>query len=476
MEQKVKRYVQNHHMIEKTDRIVAGVSGGADSICLLFVLLKLQKELGFQLLAVHVNHRIRGVAADADQMYVEEICKEQGVPLVVYKEDVPEYARRHKMTEEEAGREVRRTVFQQQMEEWGGTKIALAHHKNDNVETLIFHLCRGTGLSGLAGIAPQDGPWIRPLLCVEREEIESYLKKRGISYCTDETNLDIHYTRNRIRHEVLPYLEQYINRESVSHMARTMEEMTGIKSYVEKEVKHYAEQCVTGTCEKILVNSAEYRKVPKELKNYVLHHILCAVAGRKKDIQAVHIEALEKLFEQQTGRRLNLPYEITARRCYEGVMLIKSRKSEDEETSNPKESENETPENLYHMRVFEYHPEEETFPEKVYTKWFDYDIINNTVKIRHRQSGDYITVNEVGGTQKLKQYFINEKIPQEKRDRIWLVADGHHILWIVGYRQNQAYQITDRTKHVLEITFYGGKKNGRNSESDDSGRRGSKEN
>lgn len=468
MDQKVRKYVQDQHMIEKTDRVLAGVSGGADSICLLFVLLDLQKELGFELRAVHVNHQIRGADADSDQEYVETVCKEQGVDLVVYKEDVPKYAEKHKLTEEEAGREVRRFAFLRQMELWGGTKIALAHHKNDNVETLIFHLCRGTGLSGLAGIAPKDGPWIRPLLCVDREEIESYLKKRGISYCTDETNLDIHYTRNRIRHEVLPYLEQYINRESVSHMARTMEEMTGIKRYVEKEVKRYVEQCVTEVCEEVLVKSVEYGKVPGELQNYVLHHILCELAGRKKDIQAVHVESLAALFDRQTGRTLNLPYEITARRCYEGVVLTKSQKPEGEEVSISEENKDEAPENLYHMRVFDYHPEEETFPEKVYTKWFDYDIISSTVKIRHRQPGDYITINEAGGTQKLKQYFINEKIPQEERDRIWLVADGHHILWIVGYRQNQTYQITDRTKHVLEITFYGGKKNGRDSESNDS--------
>lgn len=226
MDQKVRKYVQDQHMIEKTDRVLAGVSGGADSICLLFVLLELQKELGFELRAVHVNHQIRGKDADSDQEYVETVCKEQGIDLVVYKEDVPKYAEKHKLTEEEAGREVRRFAFLRQMELWGGTKIALAHHRNDNVETLIFHLCRGTGLAGLAGIAPADGPWIHPLLCVDRKEIESYLEKRGISYCTDETNLDIRYTRNRIRQKILPYLEQYINRESVQHMARTMEEMT----------------------------------------------------------------------------------------------------------------------------------------------------------------------------------------------------------------------------------------------------------
>ena len=137
MDQKVRKYVQDQHMIEKTDRVLAGVSGGADSICLLFVLLDLQKELGFELRAVHVNHQIRGADADSDQEYVETVCKELGVDLVVYKEDVPKYAEKHKLTEEEAGREVRRSAFLRQMELWGGTKIALAHHRNDNVETLI---------------------------------------------------------------------------------------------------------------------------------------------------------------------------------------------------------------------------------------------------------------------------------------------------------------------------------------------------
>ena len=131
MDQKVRKYVQDQHMIEKTDRVLAGVSGGADSICLLFVLLELQKELGFELRAVHVNHQIRGADADSDQEYVETVCKEQGVDLVVYKEDVPKYAEKHKLTEEEAGREVRRFAFLRQMELWGGTKIALAHHRND---------------------------------------------------------------------------------------------------------------------------------------------------------------------------------------------------------------------------------------------------------------------------------------------------------------------------------------------------------
>ena len=145
-------------------------------------------------------------------------------------------------------------------------------------------------------------------MCVDRKEIESYLEKRGISYCTDETNLDIRYTRNRIRQKILPYLEQYINRESVQHMARTMEEMTGVKAYVEREVERYAGECVSEVSGGVMLKEEAYRQVPEELRNYVLQLVLCRIAGRKKDLQAVHIEALAELFDRQTGRMLHLPY------------------------------------------------------------------------------------------------------------------------------------------------------------------------
>ena len=216
MYQKVKAYVKKWHMLQKEDSVIAGISGGADSVCLLFMLLKLQKELGFALMAVHVNHGIRGAEAERDEAYVKRLCRQWNVRLKVYRENVPAYAKKHGMTEEEAGRDIRRTCFCKVLKEWGGTKIALAHHENDNVETLLWNLCRGTGIRGLGGIAPVNDVWIRPLLCVKRREIESYLKKRGISYCTDTTNADRRYMRNRIRMDVIPYLEDCVNTESVS--------------------------------------------------------------------------------------------------------------------------------------------------------------------------------------------------------------------------------------------------------------------
>ncbi len=452
MYQKVKAYVKKWHMLQKEDSVIAGISGGADSVCLLFMLLKLQKELGFALMAVHVNHGIRGAEAERDEAYVKRLCRQWNVRLKVYRENVPAYAKEHGMTEEEAGRDIRRTCFCKVLKEWGGTKIALAHHENDNVETLLWNLCRGTGIRGLGGIAPVNDVWIRPLLCVKRREIESYLKKRGISYCTDTTNADRRYMRNRIRMDVIPYLEDCVNTESVSHMGKTMERMYELEQYILEEVGQYKESCTGWKNGRRIIRQTEYTKIPKALRDNVLHEILCETAGRRKDIEEVHVQMLRDLFTKQVGKRIDLPYGVTAIRTYEGVRF---------EKNIPEASYAGDENELFSIRVFDREPGNVTFPEKIYTKWFDYDIIKNTVKIRHRIAGDSIVINRYGGRKKLKQYFTDQKIPQEDRDKIWIAADGDEVLWIVGYRQSQKYQITEKTTKILEIQYYGGEENGR---------------
>ena len=452
MYQKVKAYVKKWHMLQKEDSVIAGISGGADSVCLLFMLLKLQKELGFALMAVHVNHGIRGAEAERDEAYVKRLCRQWNVRLKVYQENVPAYAKEHGMTEEEAGRDIRRTCFCKVLKEWGGTKIALAHHENDNVETLLWNLCRGTGIRGLGGIAPVNDVWIRPLLCVKRREIESYLKKRGISYCTDTTNADRRYMRNRIRMDVIPYLEDCVNTESVSHMGKTMERMYELEQYILEEVGQYKESCTGCKNGRRIIRQTEYTKIPKALRDNVLHEILCETAGRRKDIEEVHVQMLRDLFTKQVGKRIDLPYGVTAIRTYEGVRF---------EKNIPEASYAGDENELFSIRVFDRGPGNVTFPEKIYTKWFDYDIIKNTVKIRHRIAGDFIVINRYGGRKKLKQYFTDQKVPQEDRDKIWIAADGDEVLWIVGYRQSQKYQITEKTTKILEIQYYGGEENGR---------------
>ena len=455
---KVKAYAEKYHMLEENDKVIAGVSGGADSICLLFVLMRLAEEINFSVHAVHVHHGIRGESADRDEAFVRKICHEQGIPLTVFRKNVPGYAKENGLTEEEAGREVRREALEETLKEQKGTKIALAHHLNDNAETLLFNLCRGTGLKGLGGIAPVSGRWIRPLLWVKRAEIESYLEKWGISYCTDETNAQNTYARNRIRNEVIPYLEANLNGQAAVHMAETAEQMRALGEYVTGQVLRLKKECTRedGSGGLFLIEES-YKKTENVFKPYLLHEILCDAAGQRKDIEGIHVKAVTRLLKKQVGRRISLPYNLTVLRCYEGLHFIKEGRASVRTLKEQGE---------FYMQIRERTVISEAFPQKNYTKWFDYDIIKNTVKIRHREPGDYLTIDKYGHTKKLKEYFINEKIPKNEREHIWLVADGSHIMWVVGYRQNQMYQITDKTKRILEIQFYGGEEHGRDSRND----------
>ena len=264
------------------------------------------------------------------------------------------------------------------------------------------------------------------------------------------------YTRNRIRGRVIPCLEENVNPRAMEHIADTAQRLRLAAEFVREEAGKCRQVCVRQEKDGEILLEEPFRKLSLFLRREVLYETICRAAGTRRDIGAVHVSLAEGLLEKQVGRRIDLPGDAGAERCYEGLRFF--RKSQGDLPEVPGE---------FKMRVFDRPEGMEGIPQKTYTKWFDYDIIKNTVKIRHRQAGDYLTINSQGGRQKLKQYFINEKIPRETRDRIWLAVDADHVMWVVGYRQNQAYQITDKTRRILEIEFCGGKSDGRDSESND---------
>ena len=454
---KVKKYVTEWNMLEKKDKVIIGVSGGADSVCLLFVLMELRKQIPFEIVVVHVNHGLRGEAARRDEEYVKSLCAQLGIICLSYSENVELIAKNRKQSTEEAGRTVRYEIFQRVMEAYGGTKIALAHHKNDNAETMIMNLARGTGIKGLGGIRPVVGEIIRPLLCLERKEIEKYMEEQQIPYCTDDTNCSDDYTRNRVRNHVIPYLEEYVNAGVVNHLDETMQQMREIQEYLQTHMLFEYDNCVQedgGTC---IVKKAYWEKAPKPLQSMILKEALVRVAGKEKDITLGHVNDLAGLFQKQTGRKIHLPYEVEARRCYEGVCILK--KEETPRTSEVLDVELQVGEEKTYfwqgrkisLALASYDGEEKSRSQKGGVQRFDYDIIQRGVCIRARKPGDYITIHPDGRTQKIKSFFINEKIPSEIRDDILLVADGSHILWIVGYRTNCMYQVHEHTKRMLEI-------------------------
>lgn len=453
-------------MIESGDRIVAGISGGADSVCLFFALLELQKEMDFAFYAVHINHGYRGEASDRDEQFVRDLCEKYGVPLQVFSVDLESTAKKRKQSLEEAGREIRRGLFEKEMQSRNACKIALAHHENDNAETFLWNLCRGCGLHGLGGIRPVNGVYIRPLLGMTRGEIEIFLQKRQQPYCTDATNLETDYTRNKLRHLVLPVLEEQINRQTIRHMNTTMEELRELDDYVEMQVEAAYRVCVEKESDEIcLIRKELLSQYPELLQNKVIFRCLTETAATQKNLGRVHVEDVRALLEKQPGRCLDLPARVRAVREYEGVRLKKIRYEEEQPVKDRYTEQNAVclaipgttvlPEQNLKVtcRILEKNPLSEgtDIPQKTYTKWFDYDIIKKCLHIRTCQSGDWITVDGAGHRQKLKSWFVNEKIPYKQREEIPLIAEGNQILWILGYRMGSAYRISSETRRILQI-------------------------
>lgn len=457
LEIKVREYIDRYRMIEKDDRVIAGVSGGADSVCLFFVLLKLQREMGFSFAAVHVNHGLRGADADADERFVKELCEKYEVPLEIFRVDLESIAKKRKQSLEEAGRDVRREIFVRVMEQYSGNRIALAHHQNDNAETMLWNLARGTGLRGLGGIRPVNGRWIRPLLCLSRKEIELYLKERNQAYCTDLTNLETMYTRNKLRHQVIPVLEKEVNSAAVRHMNETMEQMYELREFVEQETKKAFGQCVDKTVSGYRISAEEWKRLPGMLQKEVIYSCLEQAGGSGKDLGRVHVEAVAELFDRQSGRMRNLPGKIRAVRGCDGVTIEKindCRADKFPEVKIQIPGITVVPELDLEIttRILEKGEDFKVseIPQKRYTKWFDYDIMK-CLYIRPRRDGDSIVIDSDGHRQKLKSWFVNEKIPANERLRIPLIADGQQIVWIIGHRMSSAYQVSGRTKRILQI-------------------------
>lgn len=482
---RIEKFIQKYHMLTCGDRVIAGVSGGADSVCLFLMLLELREKIGFDLIAVHVHHGLRGEAADQDQQFVEALCEQHRIPLEIFRVNLESIAKKRKQSLEEAGRMVRREAFDSVCKKYGGNKIALAHHQNDNAETLLWNLSRGTGLDGLGGIRPVNGKFIRPLLCMNRKEIEEYLAKRKQSYCIDETNAGTDYTRNKLRHLVLPILEEQVNSAAVRHMNETMEQIWELQEYMQEQMEAAYQECVQEHFEKacwIQIQQKSFETFPELIKKMVIRKGMEQVGGKKRDLSHKHVDVMMELMNKQVGRTLDLPYEMHAKRNYEGIRLEKQRTysfGEEKkaeimqecmaELNIPGETILADRDLKLRCKILE-KPKNlsiKDIPQKIYTKWFDYGIIKSSLYIRTRQAGDIIVIDEKGHQKKLKNWFVDEKIPKEVRDSQLLLAENNEILWVLGHRMSQAYQVKQSTKWILQIEVEtyksdGGKENGRN--------------
>ena len=456
-------------MISAGDTVAAGVSGGADSVCLLYMLWELSKEMNFRLHAVHVHHGVRE-DADEDAAYVEKLCEELIIPFFLKKVDMYAYAKEKGLSPEEAGRQLRYKAFEEVLEtEIGFGKIAVAHNNNDRAETMLFHLFRGSGLKGLCGIPPVREQIIRPLLCLDRSEIEQYLAERNIAFCIDSTNDEDTYTRNKIRHHILPFAEDQICKNATAHMGETADILMETEAFLQKQTMLAYERCLMD--DDLTINLTAFREEDSFLQKRVLLLCLERVTSHRKDITKEHIEAILSLIDKDGSKELSLPYRLTVRKEYNKLIFLQQNEKTIEK-NNQIENSMEVPVcvpgeiEVPGLGIMEFQclPEDTFFckkgqiiPEKTYTKWFDYDKITKALIVRTRKTGDYLTIDKNLQKQSVKNYMMNEKIPKGERNQLFLLADGDHVLWIPGYRISQYYKVDENTKRILQVQIRGGR-------------------
>lgn len=486
MRKRMLSFMKEYDMTALGGQILIGLSGGADSVCLLHLLNSVKDELSVRLFAVHVHHGLRGGEADRDARFSEELCERLSIPFKLVHICAAKEAEEAGLSIEEAGRQARYRIFAHEadgLKAGGGpVRIATAHHGDDSAETILFHLFRGSGLKGLGGIAPVRGMVIRPLLWADRAAVLDYLAACGLAYVEDSSNESSDYTRNKLRNHILPEVTAGINSGAVKNILRAGAWIAGADRYLEHQADTWLiehEQWETGgPGGALLLPAALLTNQDPILKGYIFRRALTELQCPLKDVTAAHIEALCALAVRQTGRRLALPCGVTAWKEYDSVRLFRegtppeSRKKAGTGSGSAEISaqwerrivpgqilpEGRVEEGALgeriQMDVFSRKNQGE-IPKNQCTKWFDYDKIKSTLCLRYRRNGDYITLAQ-GGHKTLKKYFIDEKIPRQRRDQLLLLAEGNHILWIIGLRISEYYKVTDDTKTILRVQSDGG--------------------
>ena len=453
--------INEYGMIQSGDGIVVGFSGGPDSTALVHLLYRFKEHYNIRLVCAHLNHKFRPGDAEEDAKYVQAFCRERGIRCIVECEDVPRMAAREGLSPEQAGRRARYDLFNRVMQGEGFNKIAVAHNRDDQVETVLMRLIRGAGVEGLGGIKPVRGNIIRPLLEVPRSMIEDYCKEHWLNPVTDKTNLSPVYFRNRIRLELLPCLRDNYNSNidrAVLGAARVLRwENDFIAGAARDEFSRLAEEQGTGRLEFSAEKLLElHTAVLWRVLRMAVEHLL----GDANNLELVHIEKLYALLEKgETGKRINLPRGIVAGGEYGRFFVARQPHPAGgiEETYRlavPGSTSIHEADGVIEAKIFsmeDYKRERNTADDR--RAFLDLAKTGRNLVVTGRKKGDRFNPLGMAGTKKLKDFFIDQKVPRNKRDLVPIVRSGRDIIWIAGYRIDEKYKVTADTRKVLELEF-----------------------
>ncbi|MDV9761614.1 tRNA lysidine(34) synthetase TilS [Clostridioides difficile] len=455
---KVLSTINKHNLIQKGDKIVLGLSGGPDSVCLLHVLNRLKKDFNIEIYAAHLNHQIRGIEAQKDALYVSKLCEDMGIVFFVKSINVPKYCENEGLSLEEGARKLRYEMFYEIKDKIKANKIAIGHNLNDQAETVMMRIMRGTGLKGLKGIDYiRDNCIIRPILDVERNEIEEYCEAYNLNPRIDKTNLENIYTRNKIRLDLLPYMKDNFNSNVIESIVRMSNSLKSDNDYIEKEAEAKFRE-VSNIKEKgfVEINLDDFVCLHDAIKVRVLRNSIKHILGDTNFVDQRHIEDIMSLEDNsKVNKMLTLPRNIFVYRKKDSIILT------NEEIVNEEiEFYYNVPSNGF-IKIKELKQIIETQVMSIdryksmkldnSSKGFDFNKVKGGIVIRSRRQGDKIKL--AMGSKKVKDLFIDLKIPKEERCKIPIITDSEGIICVGDYKISENYKIDENTKEVLKINF-----------------------
>nr|WP_185153989.1 tRNA lysidine(34) synthetase TilS [Dysgonomonas sp. ZJ709] len=433
---KVKQYILNNQLLNSGDKIIVGVSGGADSVAILDML----HQLGYECIVAHCNFHLRNEESNRDAAFVKDLCKTYNLEFNSIDFDTIKYAADKAISIEMAARELRYNWFEELRAKHEAAAIAVAHHQDDSVETVLLNLIRGTGIRGLTGISAQNGHVIRPLLCLTRNDIIDYLSQRNISYVTDCTNKEDIYTRNKIRLNIIPLLET-INPSVKDSISQTAEHLLQVKNI-------YLDYIDKAKSEILKENKIDIEKLIKYNEpKAILFEIL--------SVYKFNSETIDNIFNALDGISGKIFYSNTHRVLKDRAQLIISEKEADTNNNNFEIRETTTtlssPVNFEIETIF--NSPDLTIEKNKNILYVDKNKLNFPLTIRRWQQGDWFIPFGMKGKKKVSDYFTDQKLSLFEKENVWLLCSDDAIVWIIGYRSDDRYRITTDTSDIVKITL-----------------------
>lgn len=446
--------IRKNNMFSSMDKVIVAVSGGPDSLCLLHILYTLRDELGVSLCAVHLNHGLRGEEADKDEEFVRDFCRRINVEFLSRKVDINEEAKKYGISSESAGRKARYKFFDEVKKEIGAHKIAIAHNANDQAETILMRIMRGTGLEGLTGIkAVRNNIFVRPLINSTRHEIEQYCSENKLNPRIDKTNFQAIYSRNKVRLELIPYIERNFNKDIIRTLNRLSDTIKVDNDYLNRISREKFKKYCDMTSEKVIISKEAFCE-DKSILSRILRLALQKIAGCLYNIEKIHVMDIIRIQACPTGKQIMLPNNIMALNDYGSIIIKRNTETHVQDIDNYVLHEGINDISEHKCRVYirtccgKYKKHHNKFIE-----YFDLDKIKGDITIRTRKEGDRFKPLGMNGSRKLKSMFIDLKISKDKRESIPLICFGKDIGWIVGYRISDLFKVDENTRNILAISF-----------------------